>query len=331
MRHIPRIVFRELGYVRGDLMAPNLGEEEPLLEADPRPATRSSAGRSLLACGLLFIAVSGAFALSRGPSVDTITPAAGLEGDALVPTLATQSPTAPASASSSTTSTPASTRTVASARKTGKSGSDDDDDRTGKSGSDDDDDRTKYSDFKNTAFPNNTIGIYKRTHACANAAEDVILQQSVLGAIATLELAGSVGGQVDDDEAGFPEASCMKRAAATTAANFSVHDVETEKFHTGTYKPHHWWKYIASVHGPFTTLDGFKGWNDFMVRSRFAFAARRRGSPSRFDLCRAPLSSVASHRRISLTRLVCRLLRRTRSATSSPTSPTTLRRGRSTA
>ena len=295
-------------------MAANLGEEEPLLEADLRPATRSSAGRSLLACGLLFIAVSGAFALSRGPSVDTIT-----EGDALVPTPATQSPTAPASAPSSTTSTPASTRTAASARKTGKSGSDDDDDRT------------KYSDFKNTAFPNNTIGIYKRTHACANAAEDVILQQSVLGAIATLELAGSVGGQVDDDEAGFPEASCMKRAAATTAANFSVHDVETEKFHTGTYKPHHWWKYIASVHGPFTTLDGFKGWNDFMVRSRFAFAARRRGSPSRFDLRRAPLSSVASHRRISLTRLVCRLLRRTRSATSSPTSPTTLRRGRSTA
>ena len=125
----------------------------------------------------------------------------------------------------------------------------------------------QYSDFKNTAFANHSIGIYKRTHATAHAAEDVIFQQQVVGNLGFLELTGSYGdGGVSDDEQGFPEAMCMKRAAGIAAANFSVHDVETERFHTGTYKPEVWWKYISRVHGPFNPYD-FKGWNEFMARS----------------------------------------------------------------
>ena len=50
-------------------------------------------------------------------------------------------------------------------------------------------------------------------------------------------------------QTGFPGADCMKRAAANAAGNFSVHDVQTEKFPTGPYTPHDWWKYLAKVHG----------------------------------------------------------------------------------
>ena len=135
-----------------------------------------------------------------------------------------------------------------------------------------------YGDFKNTAFTNRSIGIYKRTHASSNAAVDVNWQQSVLGNRADLELNGLFGTvNFDDDVEGFPEAVCMKRSAGITAGNFSIHDVETERFHTGTYKPEVWWNYISRVHGPFTPYD-FKGWNEFMVRSA-THGSRRSPSP----------------------------------------------------
>ena len=120
--------------------------------------------------------------------------------------------------------------------------------------------------YSNADFRNNSIGVYKRTHACANAVKDAVFQQRELGLFASLMLSGPSGYTADDDDASDKGASCMIRAAGLTAANFSIHDVETEKFHTGTYAPHDWWAYLKSVHGPLTP-DEFKGWNQFMAYS----------------------------------------------------------------
>jgi len=68
------------------MLTGSLTEGEPLLAASEPQKEPRLTGRSLLACGLLCIAVSGAFALSRDPGVDATAPAARLDGDALTPT-----------------------------------------------------------------------------------------------------------------------------------------------------------------------------------------------------------------------------------------------------
>ena len=214
-------------------------EDAPLLAAEPIVHTKTTRGRVVLACsvvGLVLIAAKGLQQESTraGAGAEELRAASPSLANTPLPTPGTPQPTGP---SSSPTFKPTLNEHS-----------------------------NQYRDFKNTAFTNNSIGIYKRTHACANAAEDVIFQQSVLGNLGQLELTGMLGVfGVDDDTVGFPEASCMKRSAGIAAANFSIHDVETERFHTGTYKPEVWWKYISRVHGPFTPYD-FKGWNEFMVR-----------------------------------------------------------------
>jgi hypothetical protein len=123
---------------------------------------------------------------------------------------------------------------------------------------------TQYREFTNTVLRNKTIGVFKRTHACTSAAKDVWFQQRVLGlSDVTLMLDGEDGYSGTDDTVDFPGSDCMLRAAASAVANFSVHDVQTEKFATGPYTPHDWWKYLAKVHGQLSP-DGFNGWNDFM-------------------------------------------------------------------
>ena len=212
-------------------------EETPLLAAEPAVQTTTKRGRIVLACSVVGLVLIAAKGHSRQGATRTaaLRAASPSLANTPLPTPGTPQPTGPSSA-------PTFKPTL-------------------------NEHSNQYRDFKNTAFTNRSIGIYKRTHATANAAEDVIFQQSVLGNLGQLQLTGEYGVfGVDDDIEGFPEASCMKRSAGIAAGNFSIHDVETEQFHTGTYKPEVWWKYISRVHGPFTPYD-FKGWNEFMVRS----------------------------------------------------------------
>ena len=105
------------------------------------------------------------------------------------------------------------------------------------------------------SFPNGTAAVYKRTHACTNARADAHWLQRYVGL--TVDVAASKTLEGD---------ACMVRTSGTSAGEWSVHDVETQRFHTGEYAPYVWWYYLRTMHGPFTA-DSFHGWNQFMAYS----------------------------------------------------------------
>ena len=105
------------------------------------------------------------------------------------------------------------------------------------------------------SFPNGTAAVYKRTHACTNARADAHWLQRYVGLTVDVAVSKTLEGD-----------TCMVRTSGTSAGEWSVHDVETRRFHTGDYAPYVWWYYLRTMHGPFTA-ESFHGWNQFMAYS----------------------------------------------------------------
>jgi hypothetical protein len=76
------------------------------------------------------------------------------------------------------------------------------------------------------SFANHTAGVYKRTHACTNSWADANFLQRYVGLTVKVAQSKTLSG-VD----------CMVRTSGTTAGEWSVHDVQTTRFHSGEDPP----------------------------------------------------------------------------------------------
>ena len=62
--------------------------------------------------------------------------------------------------------------------------------------------------------------------------------------------------------------TCGIRSSGTCAGDWLIHDVQTERFHTGPYTPHDWWSYLGRVHGALdANASGRFEWDEFMAYS----------------------------------------------------------------
>ena len=139
------------------------------------------------------------------------------------------------------------------------------------------------------AFSNGSLGVFKRTHACTNALASAKFMQRYVGLLEQLSYTTSpavsdddddgsnditpstAGDDVpylfrDDDDNSVKRDYCYLRAEGIAAGEWSVHDVETERYLTGALTPAHWWYYMRQMHGAFES-DAFKGWDEFMAYS----------------------------------------------------------------